>query len=192
MFGYGVQPGLNFAFSNNLSEAADLSPKRGGRRTCPTSAAIRGEAQRGIMIGCRHSKKNRLAGRWIQVLNNGNPMNSAQRPLPVLIVAWIYVAVGVIGFAYHFPELMAHRQDSVWVELTELLAVVSGAFMLRGRNWARWLALAWIAFHVIISISVVREFVMHLLILVLIFWALWRPGATRYFLSGTNLPKNGN
>ena len=38
------------------------------------------------------------------------------------------------------------------MELTELLAMVSGAFMLRGHNWARWLALAWIIFHVILSI----------------------------------------
>ena len=49
--------------------------------------------------------------------------------------------------AYHFSEL--RQPEGVWVGLTELLAILSGVFMLRGQNWARWLALAWIAFHVI-------------------------------------------
>ena len=31
------------------------------------------------------------------------------------------------------------------------LAIVCGVFLLRGHNWARWLALAWIAFHVVLS-----------------------------------------
>src|ERR1700681_1065711 len=73
-------------------------------------------------------------------------MNSNKRPLAVTIVACVYLAVGVIGFAYHFRELVALQNQAVWVELTEFLALVCGAFMLGGHNWARWLALAWMAF----------------------------------------------
>ncbi len=73
-------------------------------------------------------------------------MNSSTRPHSVTILACVYLAVGTIGFAYHFRELMALQHESVWVELTELLAIVSGAFMLRGHNWARWLAIAWFLF----------------------------------------------
>jgi hypothetical protein len=29
--------------------------------------------------------------------------------------------------------------------------VVAGVFLLRGENWARWLAAAWMAFHVVIG-----------------------------------------
>ena len=79
-------------------------------------------------------------------------MNANKRPISVTIVACVYLAVGTLAFVYHFRELLSRQPDSVGMELTEFLAVVCGVFMLRGHNWARWLALAWIAFHVILSV----------------------------------------
>lgn len=69
-------------------------------------------------------------------------MNPNKRPVAVTILACVYLAVGAIGFAYHFPELLEVPRDGVWIEVTEALAIVSGVWMLRGHNWARWLALA--------------------------------------------------
>jgi hypothetical protein len=108
-------------------------------------------------------------------------VNSTKRPLPVLILSCLYIAVGTIGFVYHFSELMTFQPDSVWIELTELLGVIAGMFMLCGHNWARWLALAWIAFHVAISFPVVRQVAIHSAILAAIAWFLFRPDARRYF-----------
>ena len=105
----------------------------------------------------------------------------SNRPVPVLIVACLYILVGVLGFSYHFPELVKHQRDIVWIELTELLAVVCGVFLLRRCNWARWLALAWMAFHVAISFPVLRQFAIHLSFLVVIAWVLFRPRTGRYF-----------
>jgi hypothetical protein len=90
----------------------------------------------------------------------------------------------MIGFVYHFEELQAgnaFHNDSVWIELTELLAIVSGVFILRGQNWARWLAFAWMVFHVIVSIHDLRAFTMHCLICAAIAWCVFRPEAARYF-----------
>ena len=53
--------------------------------------------------------------------------------------------------------------------------------MFRGRNWARWLALVWMAFHVAISFPVVRQVVTYSIIFALIAWVLFRPDARRYF-----------
>jgi hypothetical protein len=108
-------------------------------------------------------------------------MNAMRRPVSVWIVSCVYIAVGTISFAYYFPELMAHHDQSVLIEITELLAIVSGAFMLCGRNWARWLALVWMAFHVVISFPVVRQVVSHSIIFALIAWVLFRPDTRRYF-----------
>ena len=80
-------------------------------------------------------------------------MNPTGRPLAVTAVACVYLAVGAMVFATHFRDLLTLQQDAVWVELTEFLAIVCGAFMLRGHNWARWLAVAWMAFHVVLSAS---------------------------------------
>lgn len=108
-------------------------------------------------------------------------MNSNKRPVSILILACVYLAVGTIGFVFHFPELLALSPDAVWVELVELLAVFSGAFMLLGRNWARWLALAWMGFHVVISFHVPRQLAVHSLLFAMIAWLLFRSDAVRYF-----------
>jgi hypothetical protein len=108
-------------------------------------------------------------------------MRSATRPVSVLIIACLYIAVGAVGLARHFPKLRAVHQDDVWIELTELLAAVFGILVLCGRNWARWLAIAWMAFHVAISFPVARAVVVHSLILVLVAWGLFHPAANRFF-----------
>ena len=108
-------------------------------------------------------------------------MNSARRPVAVLLLSCLYSAVGAIGFVVNFPKLMALQNDSVWIELTELLALIAGAFMLRGHNWARWLVLVWMAFHVAISFPVVRQMAIHSAIFAGIAWVLFRSNARRYF-----------
>ncbi len=108
-------------------------------------------------------------------------MNSGKRPLSILIVACAYLAVGSIGFVFHLPELLVLQRDSAWVELVELLAIFCGAFMLSGRNWARWLALAWMAFHVVISFHEPPQLAIHCLFFAVIAWFLFRSDADRYF-----------
>ena len=114
-------------------------------------------------------------------------MSENKRPISVTILACLYLAVGVIGFFYHGKEFLARgafQSDIVWAELTELLAIVCGAFLLRGQNWARWLAVAWIVFHVVLSaFHTVPEFAMHCLFCAIITWLLFRPAAMRYFRS---------
>jgi hypothetical protein len=113
-------------------------------------------------------------------------MTANPRPISITILACIYMAVGIIGFVYHFRQIVALQPDSLWIALTEILAVVCGVFMLRGRNWARWLALAWIGFHVIVSaFNSTHEFLIHSLICALIAWILLHPTAARYFRSPT-------
>ncbi len=108
-----------------------------------------------------------------------------KRPLSVLLIALLYIAVGAIGFAHHFPDLYApdaHHYDGVLIELTELCALVSGVFMLRGQNWSRWIAVAWIAFHVALSaFETHRGLVVHCILLGLITWAVFSPQASRFF-----------
>jgi len=105
--------------------------------------------------------------------------NAAKRPLGVTIIGCLYVLVGLAGLVAHFASL---RQLDTWeAELTESLAVLSGAFMLRGQNWARWLAVAWIAFHVALSFGSLSQVVIHSLFLGAIAWILFRADAGRYF-----------
>lgn len=114
-------------------------------------------------------------------------MNATRRPASVWVLSWLYIAVGTVAFVYYLPALAADQAEGVLIEVTEILAILSGIFMFLGRNWARWLALAWMAFHVVISFPVVRQVVNHSIILGLIAWLLFRQDARRYFQ-----PLNGN
>ena len=109
-------------------------------------------------------------------------MSSRKPPLPVVVVALLYVAVGALGIVYHFRSLLRWQQDSVWAVSAEFLAVLIGVFLFRGQNWARWLAVAWIAFHVVVSaFNSLAQATVHAAFLAMIAWALFAPEARRYF-----------
>ena len=110
-----------------------------------------------------------------------------KRPVSVTVVACLYILVGVWGFAFHFKELITRQPDAVMIEVTELVGLVSGVFMLLGKNWARWLALGWIVFHVAISIfHPLKELAMHSVLCAVIAWILFSRQGTRYFRHGSN------
>ncbi len=100
-------------------------------------------------------------------------------PVSVALIACLYLPVGIGGLLVHFRDLRA--PDGIWVEVTELLAIICGVFLLRAQNWARWLAVAWMTFHVFISFGVWRELAVHGLFLALIGWCLFRADASRFF-----------
>jgi hypothetical protein len=108
-----------------------------------------------------------------------------KRPLSVTIIGWVYIVMGAIGFASGVSDFRAQHPfqfDIIGVELIRLTAAVSGAFMLRGDNWARWLALAWMGFHVILSaFHTVTELAIHSLFFAVLAYFLSRPTVTNYF-----------
>ena len=108
-----------------------------------------------------------------------------RRPIAVTILGCILIATGVAGLAFHatdFKPSHGFSSELVWVSLVRILAIVSGVFMLRGSNWARWLALAWIAFHVAISfLDSWQKVAVHVLIFALFTYFLLRPDASAYF-----------
>ena len=107
-------------------------------------------------------------------------MSTHRPPLSVLVIAVLFLGVGMVGFVYHFRTLLAWQQGSVWVESIELLAVVAGVFLLFGQNWARWLAVVWMAFHVVLSaFHSYAETAVHAAFLALIVWALFVPREAR-------------
>jgi hypothetical protein len=112
--------------------------------------------------------------------------NVSKRPWSVTVVAILYIAVGAAGFAYHLYGLVVARElpfDLLLAELTEMAAIISGVYVLRGARWAQWLALAWIAFHVAISLGSMQEATAHGIFLIVIACCLFHRGARAWFLS---------
>ena len=106
-----------------------------------------------------------------------------RRPIAVTILAYLLIVMGAIGIAYHFGEFKSTPpSEYLLVLFVRLLAIVCGVFLLRGKSWARWLAMAWIAFHVVVSyFHSMREVAMHAVILVVFAVVLFMPAANRYF-----------
>jgi hypothetical protein len=107
-----------------------------------------------------------------------------KRPVAVTIIAWIYIVMNIVGFVYHAREFTLHPFASgiVAIELVRVLGFVAGVWMLRGANWARWLALAWMAFHVGISyLNGWDKVVTHAVFLVVIGFFLLRTSANEFF-----------
>ena len=70
-----------------------------------------------------------------------------------------------------------------------MVAVIAGIFMFRGRNWARWLWLSWVAFHVAISfLNKLSEVMVHAAMLAVFAFLLFRPAASAYFQGALAVP----
>ena len=108
-----------------------------------------------------------------------------KRPLSITVISWLFLAAGVIGFAYHVTEFKVRRpfeNDAVWVCFVRFLAILCGVFMLRGSNWARWLLVGWMGYHIVLSaLHSPLQLVVHGLLFAVIFYFLLRPTASAYF-----------
>jgi hypothetical protein len=108
-----------------------------------------------------------------------------KRPISVTIIAGVYLLVGTVAFVYYFRQILASpalRSHDALIELTELIAIVSGVALLRRHDWARWLTASWMAFHVAISFGSLQKLVVHSLFLVVIsYFLFFRADARAYF-----------
>lgn len=108
-----------------------------------------------------------------------------QRPLSITIISWLFIAIGTLGVVYHASEFNLQHPFENEVLLAcsvRLLAIIGGAFMLRGCNWARWLLALWMAYHIGLSaLHSAAEVGMHLLLFGIIGYFLFRPQASAYF-----------
>lgn len=119
-------------------------------------------------------------------MNHGS---GKRRPLSVTLVALLLIVAGAVGLVYHAREIdfrQPFHDDTVSVELVRVVAIVAGVFLLMGRNWARWLAVAWIGFHVVISVfHSWQQVAMHAVVFAVFAYVLFRPAASRYFRNKT-------
>lgn len=110
-----------------------------------------------------------------------------KRPLSVTVIGCVFIAAGIIGFAYHVTEFKTQgpfEHGLVWVCLLRLLAILGGVFVIRGKNWARWLLFVWIAYHVILSaFHSPSKLIAHGLLFAVVAYVLFRSHASAYFRS---------
>jgi hypothetical protein len=116
-------------------------------------------------------------------------------PRSIIFVAAVFILAGSAGLlndwwpllTFHAAEQLAKLQaDGVWdlglAWSTRLLAIVGGVGLLRGHNWARWLLLAWMLFHVGISFfHSLEEVLLHTVIFAPLSYLIFRRSLAPFF-----------
>jgi hypothetical protein len=118
----------------------------------------------------------------------------SRRPVSITIIGCVFIAVGGIGLIAHAwpmlhpgaPQALGGEAeplgDLVLAAISSLAAMTGGAFVLNGRSWARWLLMAWLAFHVVLSaMHALVELVVHSLLAGVVLYVLFRPRAAAFF-----------
>jgi uncharacterized membrane protein len=108
-----------------------------------------------------------------------------KRPIPVTILGYLFIVAGLVGLAYHLSERPLDRWVAL-ISLIRVIAVVGGVFLLKGRNWARWLMLAWLAFHVAVSaFHSLSDCAAHAVLFLVVAYFLLTPPDSKYFQAPT-------
>jgi len=106
------------------------------------------------------------------------------RPFSVTAISGLFLAVGIAGIVRVFQIRAWHHfssEDAAALALNAV-AIFCGVVLLQRRNWARWLALAWIAAHIAIGfLNSLQQVAIHALFLVLIGYLLFRRDANVWF-----------
>ncbi len=104
-----------------------------------------------------------------------------KRPLAVTFLGWLFILTGLAGLVFHLSDRPVDRWI-VLISAIRILAVVGGVFLLLGRNWARWLLLAWLAFHVLVgAFRSTSQTLAHMVLLIVVSYFLLWSGAAKYF-----------
>jgi uncharacterized membrane protein HdeD (DUF308 family) len=108
-------------------------------------------------------------------------VNSMKRPFQITILGWLFIMVGIVSTAHHLWKGTLDRW-MILIVLVGVIAVVAGAFLLRGARWARWVLLVWLGFHVIVSaLNSKWDALPHVALLVVIGYFLLGPPTSEYF-----------
>jgi hypothetical protein len=107
------------------------------------------------------------------------------RPVAVIIVSILFILTGCLGIATHIKDFSQPNSDLselTWVLIVRLLAIMCGLLLLFRINWARWLAIAWLVYHVSISaLNSTSEMMAHIVFLIVVSVLLFLPTSSAYF-----------
>ena len=112
--------------------------------------------------------------------------SSRARPWGVTAVGILFVFAGIVGFVYHALQLRQPApvdRDLYLILSIRVIALVIGVLLLRRVSWARWMAMAWMAYHIGLSAfeSSVQGVAVHFALLVIIGYLLLRSDSAAYF-----------
>jgi hypothetical protein len=144
------------------------------------------------MMGISGRRSSRAKGR--------TPMT--YRPISITIIGWILIVLGTLGLLDSIiatmvtnpstDEILAQSPIPIPIQHAMSIAgsvvtLVSGYFLLRGRNWARYLYVVWSAIGMVVALLTTRMKIMLIpgaIIFFVIAFFLFHPTSNAFFVSG--------
>jgi hypothetical protein len=114
-----------------------------------------------------------------------------KRPRSITVIGWIFIVCSAIALlsglvppAHPITEFTQQPLEFLLIQVVRILGVLAGAFILYGYDWARWLLVAWLAFHVVLSaFHSPFELMVHSLLAGVVGYFLFRPLSGAFFRS---------
>lgn len=125
-----------------------------------------------------------------------------RRPRSITVIGWLFIAVGTAGLLNDVWPLLTSDAAQQLAKLkadgladlgpawtSRLLAILGGVALLRGHNWGRWLLVAWMAFHIGLSIfHSASELLTHSVVFAPLLYLLFRRSSKPWFQGGAAAP----
>lgn len=109
-----------------------------------------------------------------------------KRPFQITVIALLFIVGGLATLVVPVLKNPLNRW-TLPLALLGLIAIVGGIFVYKGRGWARWVVLAWLAFHVVVSaLNSLSLAAAHLVLLIAVGYFLLAPPTSRYFNSANS------
>lgn len=120
-----------------------------------------------------------------------------KRPKTVTAAAGFVIALALMSIGGLLAELALTFKTSLprqwlFVLLGSFVSVMSGIFILKGKNWARWGFLAWSLFTFAYALTEVKFIALtpHLILMTIIMLFLFGKSANRYFAQNEDGPES--
>jgi uncharacterized membrane protein HdeD (DUF308 family) len=111
-----------------------------------------------------------------------------KRPRSIIFISLLFILLGTITLIHAVVELINTTErltdlKSHWmIYLSAAAAIVGGVFLFKGHNWARWLLVAWMAFHIVVgALHGLVPLLTHVVIFSVILFFLFRRPASSFF-----------
>ena len=113
-----------------------------------------------------------------------------RRPVSIIVISFLFILLGALTLIHaawdtvNTDQRLTDLQQHWMIYLSAVAAIAGGLFLFKGQKWARWLLVAWMAFHIVVgALNGLGPLLTHVVIFSVILFFLFRPPATSYLSS---------
>lgn len=113
-----------------------------------------------------------------------------RRPVTIIVISFLFILLGALTLinaawdTISTDQRLTDLQHHWMIYLSAVAAIAGGVFLFKGQSWARWLLVAWMAFHIVVgALHGIGPLLTHVVIFSVIIFFLFRRPASTYLSS---------